>query len=102
MFPDGWRLSLPTDQIVLAEEVGGRVRVGFGGMEYAGFENGRLAFNRVREVLPEEQLSPARSHRMLLDQSRVAAVIVDGVRLRFDELGVLLGRLVLVQELEGE
>ena len=80
LFPTGLRVSLPTDQIVLAEEIGGYVRVGFGGMQFVGVEDGRLAFNRVRELYPEEQLSPARSHKMLLDPAWVAAVVVDGQR----------------------
>ena len=80
VFPTGLRVSLPTDQIVLAEETDGRVRVGFGGMQFVGMEDGRLAFNRVREIHAEEHLSPARSHKMLLDPAWVAAVIVDGQR----------------------
>ena len=35
-------------------------------------------FVRIREVLPDDQLSPARSHRMLLNSKRVATVSVDG------------------------
>ena len=83
-FADGWRVSLPTDQIVFAEDEGGFARVGFGGMEYAGVEDGQLAFIRVREVRAEHELSPARSRKMLLDRRRVAAVYVDGRRLTSD------------------
>ncbi len=77
-FPAGLRVSLPTDQIVSAEESDGFVRVGFGGMQFIGIENAQLVFARVREVLPEWQLSPARSRRMQLDPSWVAAVFEHG------------------------
>jgi hypothetical protein len=77
LFPDGFRVSLPTDQIVFADDAGGHARVGFGGMQFVGLEDGRLAFLRVRELLPEEQLSPARSHKMLLDPQWVARISVD-------------------------
>jgi hypothetical protein len=78
LFPNGFRVSLPTDQIVFAEDAGGHARVGFGGMQFVGSEEGRLVFVRIREVLPEDQLSPARSHTMRLDSQWVAAVSVDG------------------------
>jgi hypothetical protein len=78
LFPNGLRVSLPTDQIVFADDTGGHARVGFGGMQFVGSQEGQLVFVRIREVLPEEQLSPARSHRMLLDSQRVATVSVDG------------------------
>lgn len=77
----GLRVSLPTDQIVFADDSGGCARVGFGGMRWVGVEDGRLAFERVREVWPEDQLSPARSRRMLLDPAWVAAISVDGRRI---------------------
>jgi hypothetical protein len=80
VFPDGLSVSLPTDQIVYAEAVDDHARVGFGGMRFVGTEGGRLAFVRVRELLPEEQLSPARSHKMLLDPRWVASISVDGRR----------------------
>jgi hypothetical protein len=44
-----------------------------------GSEEGHLVFVRTRELLPEDQLSPARSHTMLLDSQRVARVSVDGL-----------------------
>jgi hypothetical protein len=72
------RVSLPTDQIVFADDIGGHARVGFGGMQFVGSDKGHLVFVRIREVLPEDQLSPARSHTMLLDPQRVATVSVDG------------------------
>ncbi len=78
LFPDGLRVSLPTDQIVFAEDTGGHVRVGFGGMRFLGLEAGRLVFVRVRELFHEDQLSPARSHKMLLDPRWVAAISIDG------------------------
>jgi hypothetical protein len=78
LFPNGLRVSLPTDQIVFADDSGGYARVGFGGMQFVGPDEGHLVFVRVREVLPEDQLSPARSHTMRLDVQRVATVSVDG------------------------
>ena len=78
LFPHGLRVSLPTDQIVFADDTGGHARVGFGGMQFVGSEEGQLVFVRIREVLPEDQLSPTRSHRMLLDSQRVATVSVNG------------------------
>ena len=78
LFPDGLRVSLPTDQIVFAADAGGFARVGFGGMQFVGSEERDLVFVRIRELLPEDQLSPARSHTMRLDSQRVATVSVDG------------------------
>ena len=80
LFPNGLRVSLPTDQIVFADDTGGHARVGFGGMQFVGSQEGHLVFARIRELLPEDQLSPARSHTMLLDSQRVATVSVDGHR----------------------
>lgn len=78
-FANGLRVSLPTDQIVFAESTGNAVRVGFGGMRFGGRnEDGRLIFHRVRELLPEDQLSPARSHTMLLEPDWIAEVLVGG------------------------
>lgn len=78
VFPNGRRVSLPTDQIVFADDTGGHARVGFGGMQFVGPEEGHLVFVRIRELFPEDQLSPDRSHTMRLDAQRVAAVLVDG------------------------
>ena len=78
VFPDGVRVSLPTDQIVVADDTGGFARVGFGGMTFAGMEEGRLIFVRVRDLQPEEQLSPARSHKMTLEPHMVSSIFVDG------------------------
>jgi hypothetical protein len=78
VFPHGRRVSLPTDQIVFADDSTGHARVGFGGMQFVGIEDGRLKFTRIRELLLEEQLSPARSHTMFLETSWLAAIFVDG------------------------
>ncbi len=77
-FPDGLRVSLPTDQIVFADDSGGHARVGFGGMQWVESDDAHLVFVRTRELFPEEQLSPARSHTMRLDSHRVATVWVHG------------------------
>ena len=37
----------------------------------------RLVFVRIRELFPEDQLSPDRSHTMLLDPQWVATISVD-------------------------
>jgi hypothetical protein len=78
LFPNGFRISLPTDQIVFADDASGYARVGFGGMQFVGLEEGHLVFVRIREMLPEDQLSPARSHTMRLDSQWVATILVDG------------------------
>ena len=77
-FPNGLRISLPTDQIVFADDTGDHARVGFGGMQFVGSDEGCLVFVRIRELLPEEQLSPARSHTMRLDSQLVTTVSLDG------------------------
>jgi hypothetical protein len=78
LFPNGYRVSLPTDQIVFADDTGGHARVEFGGMQFVGWEDGQLVFVRVRELFPEDQLSPARSHTMRLDPKWVATLSLDG------------------------
>ena len=78
LFPDRIKVSLPTDQIVFADDASGHARVGFGGMQFAGVEGTDLVFTRIRELFPEDQLSPARSHTMRLDVQRVASVSVEG------------------------
>lgn len=78
VFPDRLRVSLPTDQVIVADDADGHARVGFGGMQFAGVEDGRLAFVRVRELFPEEELSPARSRKMLLDPQWVSRIAVNG------------------------
>jgi hypothetical protein len=78
LFPNGLRVSLPTDQIVFADDTGGHARVGFGGMRFVGLEEGRLMFVRIRELFPEDQLSPARSNTMQLNPRWVTTIAVDG------------------------
>jgi hypothetical protein len=78
LFPGRLRVSLPTDQIVFADDSGGHARVGFGGMQFVGLQDGQLKFVRIREMLPEEQLSPTRSHTMLIESQWVATISVDG------------------------
>jgi hypothetical protein len=72
-------VSLPTDQIVFADDTGGHARVGFGGMRFAGVEEGHLVFARIRDLFPEDQLSPARCHTMRLELRWVATISVDGL-----------------------
>ncbi|MGE0594018.1 MAG: hypothetical protein AB7G23_15640 [Vicinamibacterales bacterium] len=74
LFRDGLRVSLPTDQIVGADDTRGTVRVSFGGMAFTGVRDGQLTFARVREVQPPERLSPDRSHEMRLDPDWVVGV----------------------------
>ena len=78
LLPDGLRVSLPTDQIVFVDDTGGHARVGFGGMQFVGAEEGHLVFVRIRELFPEDQLSPDRSHTMRLKEQQVTTVSVDG------------------------
>ena len=78
LFPDRLRVSLPTDQIVFADDASGHARVGFGGMQFVGLEGEDLVFARILELFPEEQLSPARSHTMRLVSQWVAMVLVEG------------------------
>lgn len=75
---DGTKVPLPTDQIVFAEDGGGAAHVGFGGMSFEGIEAGRLVFLRVRDLQPEELLSPQRGRRMTLEPRVVASIRVDG------------------------
>lgn len=78
IFADGRKVPLPTDQIVFADDTGGRARVGFGGMSFEGIEDGRLVFFRVRDLQPEELLSPQRGRKMTLEPHMVSAILVDG------------------------
>jgi len=78
MFSDGRQVPLPTDQIVFDDDAAGRARLGFGGMSFEGIEDGSLVFYRVRDLRPEEELSPQRGRRMTLDPQMVSAVYVDG------------------------
>ena len=54
------------------------LRAALGGMRFVGLDGDRLIFARVRELHPEEQLSPARSHTMTLSPEWVASILVDG------------------------
>jgi hypothetical protein len=67
-------ISLPTDQIVMSEERADSVSLGFGGMHFTGMHDGRLTFQRVRDLRPEEELSPDRSWTMTLEPHWVAAI----------------------------
>ena len=87
IFADGSRVPLPTDQIVSADNAGGAARVGFGGMNFDGLENGQLVFKRFRDLLPEEQLSPQRGQRMTLEPQMVESIFVDGKRAWFQGHG---------------
>jgi len=78
VFPDGGRVPVPSDQIVLAEDGGGFARVAFGGMSFEGMEGGLLVFHRVRDLLPEAQLSPERGRKMTLAPGMVSTIVVDG------------------------
>ena len=78
VFPNGLRVSLPTDQIVASADEGGFARVAFGGMRFTGTDGDELVFTRERELLPEDQLSPARSRIMRLDRSWLSSVTVSG------------------------
>jgi hypothetical protein len=78
IFPDGFRLPLPTDQIVHADDSFGRAQVAFGGMRFDGLEADVLVFHRVRDLLPPEQLSPERGRRMTLDRHLVSSIHVHG------------------------
>jgi hypothetical protein len=77
-FPDGLRVSMPTDQIVFADDIYGHARIGIGGMRFVGLEEGQLVFVRFREMLPDDQLSPERSRVMRLEPRWVKAIWADG------------------------
>ena len=78
VFSDGRKVPLPTDQIVFADDSGKSARVGFGGMSFEGMEEGHLVFQRVRDLLPEEELSAQRGRKMTLEPHMVSAIYVDG------------------------
>ena len=73
-------MSLPTDQIVLTDDSDGHARVGFGGMRFVGSADGLLVCIRIRELYPEDQLSPDRSHTMRLDPQWVTSISAHGSR----------------------
>jgi hypothetical protein len=74
VFRDGLRVSLPTDQIVSAGVAHDCVVVVFGGMRFVGEQVEGLVFTRERELWPDEQLSPDRSHTMFLNPGWVQSV----------------------------
>lgn len=78
IFASGTKVSLPTDQIVFTNDGAGAAQVGFGGMSFEGIEDGYLVFYRVRELHPEELLSPQRGRRMTLKPNMVASISVRG------------------------
>jgi hypothetical protein len=78
LFPIGFKVSLPTDQIVSSTDAAGHASVGFGGMQFDGADGDHLVFRRVREVLPAARLSPERGQVMRLNREWVARVIADG------------------------
>ncbi|HEY6507370.1 MAG TPA: hypothetical protein VIY56_05115 [Vicinamibacterales bacterium] len=78
VFPGGLRVSLPTDQIVSADDTDGFARVGFWGMRWVGLDGNVLVFVRERELHPMDELSPERSHTMRLEPGWVGLVSVDG------------------------
>jgi hypothetical protein len=78
VFPDGARVSLPTDQIVFADDRRGLALVGFCGMRMGAMDHGRLVFHRVKDLRPEEELSPERARRMTLQPRMVSSIAVDG------------------------
>jgi hypothetical protein len=78
VFADGARVSLPTDQVVSADDSSGSARVAFGGMKFSGIEDGELVFYRTRDLQAPEKLSPQRGVRMTLDPKMVAAVHESG------------------------
>lgn len=78
IFGNGRRIPLPTDQIVLSEEVDGAARVGMGGMRFDGVVAGQLVFSRVRDLRPAHELSPERRNRMTLEPDMVTTIVADG------------------------
>jgi len=78
LFADGRKVSLPTDQIVFADDTSGSARVGFGGMSFEGMEEGHMVFYRVRDLRPEGELSPQRGRKMTLEPQMVSSIYVEG------------------------
>jgi len=74
----GRQVPLPTDQIVFADDTSGSARVGFGGMSFEGMGESHLVFYRVRDLRPEEELSPERGRKMTLEPHMVSSIYVDG------------------------
>lgn len=78
--PSGREIPIPTDQIVLEEQNESSLRIGLGGMSFEGVENEHLVFWRVRDLWPEEKLSPERSLKMTLHPESVKSIIWNGQR----------------------
>jgi len=78
IFSGGRKVSLPTDQIVFADDTSGSAHVGFGGMSFEGIQESHLVFYRVRDLRPEEELSPQRGRKMTLEPHMVSSIYVDG------------------------
>ena len=47
LFPGRLRVSLPTDQVVSADDTGGCAKVGFGGMRFTGMASGRTSSRQI-------------------------------------------------------
>jgi hypothetical protein len=73
-FNDGTLVPLPTDQIVFGCERENAAEVTFGGMMFAGIEDGQLVFHGVKEMLALDILSPQRGIRMTLNPSMVTTI----------------------------
>jgi len=78
VFSGGRQVPLPTDQIVFADDTSGSARVGFGGLSFEGMGESHLVFYRVRDLRPEEELSPERGRKMTLEPHMVSSIYVDG------------------------
>lgn len=79
VFPSRKRkISLPTDQIIDAEDTGGYARVDFGGMKYVGIEGEKFVFDRVRDLAPPETLAPDRGMRMAIEMRAVSKIVSEG------------------------
>lgn len=77
-FPNGRKIGVPSDQVVLSEDDHGAARLGFGGMSFEGMEGEHFVFWRVKDLLPEEQLSMERGHKMLLEPAMISSIRVRG------------------------
>lgn len=77
-FENGRQIALPTDQIVAHEDKSSGASVGFGGMSFEGMEGDHLVFWRVKDLWPEEKLSPERGIKMTLDPQVVSKIVLQG------------------------
>ncbi|OFZ20561.1 MAG: hypothetical protein A2X94_11085 [Bdellovibrionales bacterium GWB1_55_8] len=77
---DGQQILLPADQVVFHEDSNGSARVGLGGMSFEGIQEKQLVFWRVRDLLPDEHLSPQRELRVTLVPETVKSIHVRGNR----------------------